>query len=103
MPTTSAYAETAGPEASVAFVVHAPEFRRVLGDTPRLVKVADADAHEGPVYVECEDALYFTSVPQESGVPAPGFPTVAIRRLQLDGERFPLAASAIGTIRPDAN
>ena len=41
-----------------------------------LEKVADVDAHEGPVYVEAEDALYFTTLPQ------PG-PEVAIKRLSL--------------------
>src|SRR5918912_2020849 len=39
--------------------------------------VADVDAHEGPVYVEDEHALYFTTLPK------PG-PRVAIRRLDLD-------------------
>jgi gluconolactonase len=46
------------------FVVHALE------------QVADVDAHEGPVYVEAEDALYFTTLPK------PG-PEVAIKRLSL--------------------
>jgi gluconolactonase len=41
-----------------------------------LEKVADVDAHEGPVYVEAEDALYFTTLPR------PG-PEVAIKRLSL--------------------
>src|SRR5205814_6218787 len=41
-----------------------------------LEKVADVDAHEGPVYVEAEDALYFTTLPK------PG-PEVAIKRLSL--------------------
>src|SRR5919202_1104450 len=39
--------------------------------------VADVDAHEGPVYVAEEDALYFTTLPK------PG-PLVAIRRLDLE-------------------
>ena len=43
---------------------------------PRLV--ARADAHEGPVYVEEESALWFTSVPR---------PDVAIERLDLDSGR----------------
>jgi hypothetical protein len=29
-----------------------------------LDKVADVDAHEGPVYVESEHALYFTTLPK---------------------------------------
>jgi len=42
-----------------------------------LEKVVDVDAHEGPVYVEAEHALYFTTLPQ------PG-PLVSIKRLDLD-------------------
>ena len=48
--------------------------------TRLLTPVVATDAHEGPVYVASEDALYFTT----------SRPDVAIRRLQLDGARFPL-------------
>src|SRR6266516_1311350 len=66
-----------GPIAmSVSFEGYSPSFADVLGDAPRLEKVADVDAHEGPVYVASEDALYFTTLPQ------PG-PEVAIKRLSL--------------------
>src|SRR5436309_1196202 len=41
-----------------------------------LEKLAEVDAHEGPVYVESEHALYFTTLPK------PG-PEVAIKRLDL--------------------
>ena len=34
-----------------AFVSYERGFDAVVGDDPRLVKVADIDAHEGPVYV----------------------------------------------------
>jgi gluconolactonase len=64
---------TALPQASAAFAVHAIEFEPVLGDQPQLVKVADVDAHEGPVYVRGEQALYFTSLP----------PDARVRRLDL--------------------
>jgi gluconolactonase len=47
------------------------------------------DAHEGPVYVPGEDALYFTT----------SRPDVAIRRLALDGERFPLEPERVTTVR----
>jgi len=77
-----------------------PRFEEVLGAAPRLALVAEADAHEGPVYAADEDALYFTSVPRRD---ARGVPRVAIRRLQLDGERFPAAPGAITTVRPEAN
>jgi gluconolactonase len=49
--------------------------------------VAEVDAHEGPVYVPDEDALYFTSLP------APG---VAIKRLSL-------ASGEVSVLRADAN
>src|SRR5205823_12993189 len=52
-----------------------------------LEKVADVDAHEGPVYVEAEDALYFTTVPQ------PG-PEVAIKRLSLATSEIRLVRQA---------
>ena len=65
----------------------------------RLVQVVATDAHEGPVYVPGEDALYFTSVPRRNGA----HPVVAVRRLALDGHRFPLEADRIETVREDAN
>ena len=55
------------PLSDAAFAVHAAEFRDVLGAAPRLERVLETDAHEGPVYVADEDALYFTSLPR----PAP--------------------------------
>jgi gluconolactonase len=36
-------------------------------------------------------------------VPAPGFPEVAIKRLALDGHRFPLQAERISVVRATAN
>ena len=47
-----------------------------VGFPARLERLVDVDAHEGPVYVPGEDALYFTSVPR------PG-PRVDIKRLDL--------------------
>jgi gluconolactonase len=46
------------------------------GFPARLEHLVDVDAHEGPVYVAGEDALYFSSVPR------PG-PRVDIKRLDL--------------------
>ena len=40
------------------------------------LKVVEVDAHEGPVYVAEEDALYFTTVPRDTGVPSAGHPIV---------------------------
>jgi gluconolactonase len=81
------------------FVTHDECFEGVLGEVPRLVRVADVDAHEGPVYAAGEDALYFTTAPKR----VRGVPRVAIRRLQLDGLRFPLEQLRITTVRADAN
>jgi gluconolactonase len=50
-------------------------------------RLAEVDAHEGPVYVVEEDALYFTSVPR---------PEVAIKRLSL-------RTGEVTVLRGDAN
>jgi sugar lactone lactonase YvrE len=65
----------------------------------RLVQVVATDAHEGPVYVAAEDSLYITSVPRRGG----DHPVVAVRRLALDGRRFPLEPERVETVREDAN
>jgi gluconolactonase len=86
-----------------AFVAHDSAFAQVLGDAPRLHRVVDTDAHEGPVYVEAHDALYFTSLPHVGEPPVPEFPMVAIRRLALDGTRFPLGPDRVSTLVDNAN
>jgi gluconolactonase len=85
------------------FVSFDDGFLDVLGPSPRLVKVVDVDAHEGPVYVADEDALYFTNLPRETGVHGPDFPVVDVKRLALDGERFPLEPERVDVVRADAN
>jgi gluconolactonase len=82
------------------FEIHDREFLAVLGAAPRLLHVVDTDAHEGPVYVSDEDALYFTTLPRFR---RPGFPRVDVKRLQLDGERFPLELGRLSVTRKDAN
>jgi gluconolactonase len=77
------------------FRTHDPAFADVLGDAPRLLRVVDTDAHEGPVYVAGEDALYFTTVPAEG--------RVAVRRLALHGDRFPLTPERVSTVRADTD
>lgn len=57
-------------------------------DVAQVVRVAETDAHEGPVFVAAEDALYFTSLPRGG--------RVAIRRLDL-------ASRAVSTVREPAN
>jgi gluconolactonase len=53
----------------------------------RLERVVETDAHEGPVYVAEEDALYFTTVRREG---------VSIKRLAL-------AEGTVSVVRKDAN
>lgn len=53
-----------------------------------LMKLADVDAHEGPVYVAAEHALYFTTLPRDL--------FVAIKRLSL-------VTGAIEVVRVEAN
>jgi gluconolactonase len=82
------------------FVTHDERFADVLGDSPSLARVVDADAHEGPVYSAREDALYFTTVPRRD---ARDVPRVSIARLRLDGLRFPLEPARVTTVREEAN
>jgi gluconolactonase len=86
-----------------AFVAHHADFEAVLGDAPRIVRVLATDAHEGPVYASRDDALYFTTLPRRRDLPVPGTPEVAIKRLALDGERFPLEPERVTVVRADAN
>jgi gluconolactonase len=58
-----------------------------ISPTQTLVRVANTDAHEGPVYVADEDALYFTTVRRER---------VALKRLAL-------ADGSVSVVRQDAN
>jgi gluconolactonase len=84
-----------------AFVTHDARFGEVAGPGARLVRVAEAAAHEGPVYAPDEDALYFTTLPQpRSGGEGP---LVSIARLRLDGLAFPRRAEHVEVVRADAN
>ena len=66
-------------------------FADLVGDDQHLVRVAVTDAHEGPVYVPEDGALYFTSVPapasRSSGSSCPGEVTV----LRADANKPPTA------------
>src|SRR3954471_8036531 len=55
-------------------------------------RVVATDAHEGPVFVADENALYFTSLPHRNGGP----PIVAIKRLDLESHR-------VSVVRADAS
>lgn len=83
--------------ANAAFSVYRDEFRSLLGDDFRCVSLIDTNAHEGPVYVASEHALYFTTVPE------PGPKNIAIKRLQLSGEAFPFEARALTTVQFPSN
>lgn len=85
------------------FIAHTDAFLSVLGDSPRFYTVIETNAHEGPVYVKAEDALYFTTVPAASNIPLGGFKRVAIRRLSLAGSDFPLDQSALSTLSDTSN
>lgn len=89
--------------AAESFVAHDPRFRGVLGTDPRLVRVVQADAHEGPVYIAAEDALYFTSVPRWTTAGGHRAPLVAIRRLACDGDRLDVDPERVTTVVADAN
>lgn len=78
------------------FTVYRDEFRAILGPRFQRLVLAATDAHEGPVYVSAEHALYFTTVPE------PGCKN-AIKRLQLAGDDFPFEARALDTVRFPSN
>ena len=79
------------------FAVYRDEFRAVLGSRFQRRVLVETNAHEGPVYVAAEDALYFTTVPE------PGPKNIAIKRLQLAGEEFPFEARGLETVRFPSN
>jgi gluconolactonase len=79
------------------FIVYREEFRAVLGPRFQRPALVDTNAHEGPVYVAAEHALYFTTVPE------PGPKNIAIKRLQLVGEEFPFKAGALDTVQSPSN
>lgn len=88
-------------QAEAGFLRHAPGFDAVLGDAPRIECVVETPAHEGPVYVPAEDALYFTTVPRRPG--PSDMPQVDVARVALEGDAFPVPASAVTTLREAAN
>ena len=76
-----------------AFEVYDDRFATVLAGAA-VTRLAETDAHEGPVYVPADTALYVTSVPTRG---ADGVPQVAIRRIAVAG------APAVTTVRGNAN
>jgi gluconolactonase len=85
------------------FISYSKEFDDVIGNDPRFYTVIETNAHEGPVYVKEENALYFTTVPADSNIPLHGFKEVEIKRIALDSTQFPLDPSAETTVRAASN
>ena len=65
------------------FVIYSEAFLEVLGPDPGYETVANVNAHEGPVYVRGENALYFTTVPATTNIPTFGSKNTAIGRLDV--------------------
>lgn len=82
---------------ATTFVVTREEFHTILGTDFQRPVLIETNAHEGPVYVKDEHALYFTTAPE------PGPKNIAIMRLQLTGDAFPFAAQAPETVRQPSN
>jgi len=82
------------------FVTYNPAFEAVIGDAPRLQSVLEIEAHEGPVYVPGEHALYLTTVPRRSD---PESPDVDIVRVGLDEEDVPIRRDSVTVVRTSAN
>ena len=78
------------------FVIYSEAFLDVLGPDPGYETVANVNAHEGPVYVRGENALYFTTVPVTTNIPAFGDKNVAIGRLDV-------ASGEVSTFVAEAN
>lgn len=87
----------ADPNDAPPFAVHDEAFRAVLGGRFERSALTETNAHEGPVYVAAEHALYFTTVPE------PGPSNIAIKRLQLDGNAFPFVAGTLETVQYPSN
>lgn len=95
-------ASSTQPE-SFRFISYSDEFRDVTGPEPRFYTVIETNAHEGPVYVAGENALYFTTVPTGSDVPIAGGKRVEIVRVALGEGPYPLDASALTTVSASSN
>ncbi|MGH6777130.1 MAG: SMP-30/gluconolactonase/LRE family protein [Bradyrhizobium sp.] len=79
------------------FTIYRDEFRAVLGARFQRLVLTATNAHEGPVYVSAEHALYFTTVPE------PGLGNIAVKRLQLAGDDCPFEARSLEIVRFPSN
>jgi gluconolactonase len=89
--------------ASEHFIAYSPEFHEVTGGKPKFYTVMETNAHEGPVYVKDEQALYFTTVPANSNVPVADSREVQIKRIDLQTNHFPLDPDAAVVISARSN
>jgi gluconolactonase len=96
-------ATLAGQRERTGFEVYDAEFTALLGDGASLELVAETDAHEGPVYIPGQDALYFTTLPRPGNTPAPGTPRAVIKRLALNGLSFPVDGSRPSVLPADVH
>jgi gluconolactonase len=85
------------PNPAATFAVYHDDFHEVLGSRFQHQILIETNAHEGPVYVAAEHALYFTTVPE------PGPKNIAIKRLQLAGEEFPFKAKSLDIVQFPSN
>jgi gluconolactonase len=85
------------------FVRYDTSFDAVLGADPQFATLLQIDAHEGPVYVDAQQALYFTTVPVDSNIPLAGYKQVAIKRLDLDVSQFPFQVRSQRTVSAHSN
>lgn len=85
------------------FIAYSEEFYEVIGSDPQFYTVIETNAHEGPVYVADEQALYFTTVPSSNNIPVANSKQVAIKRISLKSNHFPLAPDTATTVRAASN
>jgi gluconolactonase len=90
-------AQASGHGDAATFVAYRDKFQKIVGRDFQRPVLMETNAHEGPVYVEREHALYFTTAPE------PGPRNIAIMRLQLGGDRFPFTAVSLETVRQPSN
>lgn len=89
--------QSSGAAGETSVAVYRDDFRAVLGSRFERTLFVETNAHEGPVYVAAEHALYFTTVPE------PGPKNIAIKRLSLAGRTFPFTVSALETVQFPSN
>jgi gluconolactonase len=85
------------------FLAYSEEFYEVVGGDPQFYTVLETNAHEGPVFVKDENALYFTTTPVNSNIPIAGSKQVAIKRISLNSHQYPLDSEAATTVRALSN